>query len=164
MLKRGACDRASPVRGRGLVLALLVGLLGLLTGACGNPAQSSEPGPAAKGPSAATQTNEAGQVKVAVTWQGPASPLAFTIALDTHSVDLDDSDLSQLAVLRTDQGQELRPTSWDAPKGGHHRAGTLTFSPTSADGRPALGSTTRGLELIIRDLVGVPERSFRWEL
>jgi hypothetical protein len=81
--------------------------------------------------------------------------------MDTHAVDLDGYDLKQLAALRIDGGREVEPVGWDAPKGGHHREGTLTF-PATADGRPLVESDARTIELIIRDVAGVPERSFRW--
>lgn len=57
------------------------------------------------------QTSEGGQVTVAATWQGPTAGLVFRVALDTHSVDLGGYDLRELAVLRTDQGREVRPSS-----------------------------------------------------
>ncbi len=84
--------------------------------------------------------------------------------MDTHAVDLDAYDLSKLAVLRVDGGPMSQPSGWDAPKGGHHRKGTLSFAPTTADGRPFIDKTARSVELIIRDVAGVPERTFRWDL
>lgn len=65
-------------------------------------------------------------------------------------------------MLRTDQGLEAQPTGWDAPQGGHHRSGTLTFPDATADQKPLIGPDTRAVELIIRNVAGVPERSFRW--
>ena len=114
------------------------------------------------GVSHTTQVSEAGQVKLTITWLGATAGPVFTVVMDTHSVDLDGYDLSQLTVLRTNDGQEARPSGWDAPSGGHHRSGTLTFPTTRADGTPIIESTTRTLELIIRDVAGVPERSFQW--
>jgi hypothetical protein len=111
---------------------------------------------------AATQQRAGGQVTVAVTWPGRAAGLVFRVALDTHAVDLDGYDLRQLAVLRTEQGVEVRPSGWDAPPGGHHRAGTLAFPATTPDGQPVLRADTRSLELVIRDVAGVPERTYRW--
>jgi hypothetical protein len=111
-----------------------------------------------------TQTSEAGQVTVKVTWQGVAAGPVFSVAMDTHSVDLDAYDLKQLAVLRTDSGREVRPVEWQSPKGGHHRSGTLAFPPNTPDGAALLGTNTRTFELVIRDLAGVPERTFRWSL
>lgn len=144
-----------------LVLLALAGLGFWLWSAWGQATAGSNAAamPAA---SAITQTSDGGQVTVEATWQGPDAGPIFTIVLNTHSVDLDGYDLRQLAVLRTDQGLEVSPTQWDAPAGGHHRSGTLTFPTTTADGTPVLGANTRTLELIIRDVAGVPERSFRW--
>lgn len=112
--------------------------------------------------SASTQTSEGGQVTVEVTWQGLSAGPVFTVALNTHSVNLDDYDLMKLAVLRTDQGVEIRPIGWDAPAGGHHRSGTLTFPAKAPDGSPLIGPGTRTVELVIREVAGVPERVFRW--
>jgi len=112
----------------------------------------------------AVQTNEGGQVTIKVTWQGRSAGPVFTIEMDTHAIDLDSYDLRQLAVLRTDQGQEIQPSGWNAPAGGHHRTGTLTFPATTASGTPVIGPKTHTLELIIRNVSGVPERSFRWTL
>lgn len=111
-----------------------------------------------------TQTNEGGQVTLTATRQLKENSLSFTIALNTHSVDLDGYDLSQLALLRTDQGREVLPSSWDAPKGGHHRQGTLTFPATTADGRPVVAAGTQYIELVIKGVGGVSERVLRWAL
>ena len=82
--------------------------------------------------------------------------------MDTHAVDLDGYDLRLLVALRTDQGREVRPSGWDAPKGGHHRQGTLTFPTTTTDGSPLLEPDTHTIELVIRDVGGVSERIFQW--
>jgi hypothetical protein len=118
--------------------------------------------PAAALQAGATQTNEGGQVTIAATLQGSGAPTVFTIAMNTHAVELDGYDLKQLAVLRIDGGREVQPSSWDAPKGGHHRSGTLTFPATDADGKPLIASGTRTIELIIRNVAGVPERVLAW--
>ena len=112
--------------------------------------------------SAGTRTNEANAVTVSIAWPGVAAGPVFKVALDTHSVDLGGYDLRQLATLRVDQGPEIRATGWDAPSGSHHRAGTVTFPATNAEGRPLMGPATRAIELVIRDLAGVPQRTFRW--
>lgn len=113
----------------------------------------------------ATLSSEGGRVTVAVSWDGQAQEqgdqltIAFQVAMDTHSVDLDAYDLAKLAVLRNDRGDTVQPASWEAPRGGHHRKGVLVFTvPTTF---------TRGagfLELVLRDVGGVPAREFRWEL
>lgn len=119
------------------------------------------PAPAA---SAADQTriSEGGQVTFKASWAGPAAGLVFTIVMDTHAVDLDGYDLAQLATLRVDGGPELTPVSWEAPAGGHHREGVLTFSDEQG-GKPVIGAQTRTIELIIRDVAGVPERVLAWQ-
>jgi hypothetical protein len=84
------------------------------------------------------------------------APVAFDIAMNTHSVDLGD-DMTKIALLRDDSGKEYQPTAWDGPAGGgHHREGTLTF--------PALTAKPRYVELVIKGLAKVPERVFKWEL
>lgn len=117
------------------------------------PAQTNN-GAGATAWSAATQTSEGGQVTIKATLQDASAALTFKIAMDTHAVDLDGYDLAQLATLRTNQGQTVQPTGWEAPKGGHHREGTLTF--------PAISPDTRTVDLIIRNVAGVPERTLRW--
>lgn len=114
-------------------------------------------------PSGSTQTSEGGQVTVSVTWPGSTEELVFAVVMDTHAVDLDGYDLLQLAVLRTAAGVEIQPTSWNAPAGGHHREGTLSFPTTSTDGNSLIDADTSGFDLAIRDVARVPERVFRWE-
>jgi hypothetical protein len=150
-----------------LAIVAVVATLGLaLVSGCGR----SEPEGAADGstatdkPSAATQTSEGGEVTIAVTWRDPTAGPVFEVAMDTHSVNLDDYDLQNLAVLHNDQGKEVRPSSWDAPKGGHHREGTLRFPEKTPDGGLMIGPDTREIELVIRDVAGVPERRFVWRL
>jgi len=118
--------------------------------------------PAATTPGGATQSNEGGQVTVKVTWQGSNADLTFDVVMDTHAVDLDGFDLKQLALLRINGARQVQPTGWDAPKGGHHRTGTLTFPAKAADGSALIAPGTRTIELVIRDIAGVPERVFRW--
>ncbi len=77
--------------------------------------------------------------------------------MDTHSVDLDGFDLRALTRVRLDGGPWVSPTLWDAPKGGHHRSGTLTFGsldPPAIDGALLI-------ELEVRD-VGA-SHLLRWD-
>ena len=85
-----------------------------------------------------------------------STALHFQIAMNTHSVELD-YDLTKLAVLRTDQGDEATPLRWDGGRGGHHVNGTLYFSTVDLSG-------AQWVEVVIRDVAGVPERVFRWDL
>lgn len=126
---------------------------------CAAPVTSStEPSP--DGPATAQlgekQQHEAGAVTVAASWVSGTSSARVT--MDTHSVGLDGFDLTALARVRVDDGAWVSPTLWDAPMGGHHRSGTLTFGsiePQALDG-------ARVIELEIRD-VDVPFHLLRWE-
>ena len=86
--------------------------------------------------------------------------LSFEISLETHSVDLS-MDLAALATLTTDNGQSVQAAVWDAPLGGHHVSGTLSF-PASVEGEAILDGASR-LTLIIKE-VDAPERVFAWDL
>ena len=78
----------------------------------------------------------------------------FTVGLTTHSGDLGE-DMMETAVLRTNEGKEFRPTSWEgSPPGGHHREGVLSF------GNPGVYVSEVIVE--IREVGGVEAREFRW--
>lgn len=145
-----------------LVLFVLVSLVLAACSAAGSTLPIGAP-TVAMAPDGATQTSEGGEVTVTATWAGKAAGPTFTVALNTHSVDLDAIDLTTLATLSAD-GIQVRPTVWNAPKGGHHREGVLSFPTTADDGRPVIGSQTTTIELVIRGVAGVPERTFRWRV
>lgn len=115
--------------------------------------------PSPGGTASETQRSEGGQVTVEATWTGPKAGAVFDIKLDTHSVDLDALDLSN-TVLRNDRGQTLTSEPWTAPRGGHHREGTLTFAgdPTS------FFAGARSIEIVFTKIGDVPERTLRWEI
>lgn len=96
-----------------------------------------------------------------VDWAGAAAGPAFQVTIVTHSVDLDQYDLVELAVMRLNDGREICLDAWDALEGGHHRSGLLTF-PTSADGKPVFSPEVRSFDLVTRDIAGVAERKFNW--
>ena len=129
--------------------SLTLALLAISCGQAGTKAPDSE---------GLSRTDDQREVTVKVTWNGRGDPPAFEVVLDTHSVDLDSYDLGLTSVLKTGRGQELAPTGWDAEKGGHHRSGNLLFG--SLDQKELSGDH---LELVIKDINGVPERSFHWD-
>ena len=110
-----------------------------------------------------TQSHQANNVTIEATPQGNLATggkdLVFDVVLDTHSVDLDKYDLVALTVLRDSQGREFKPVSWNAPKGGHHRSGLLTFS---AD-QPISQAGIKYVELSVRDIASA-SHLLRWEL
>lgn len=171
----------------GRTIALAAGMLWLLA-ACGTPAAAPEttavPVAAAGTPTAApeppatptaapialptaaplqaepptAQTNNAGNVVVTVTPEvlSAGAPLAFEISMNTHSVDLA-GDMLALVELRDERGSVRKPTVWDGPVGGgHHRAGVIRFD--------ALPAGTRSITLVVKNIAGIRERAFTWEL
>jgi len=83
-------------------------------------------------------------------------PVEFEVAINTHEGSLD-FDLAQLTVLEDGDGNKYLPLKWEgSPPGGHHRSGFLSF--------PKLKAETKYLKLIIKDVSGVPQRIFVWEI
>ena len=130
-----------------LSLALIVGALfwtkGALLGASG---------------SGLSRTDSGGGVTVKVTYLHPqsAGDNRFEISLDTHSVNLDGYDLKALSLLRDDTGKTYQPSGVENKGTGHHREIVLNF-PKTAPG-------TKRLEVVIKDIAGIKERSFFWDL
>lgn len=147
-----------------LLLALVTALLTGCSGGSTVPEKNSAPTVASASPGSPAngliQTNSGGGVTIDVEWRGlSGNSLAFGVTMDTHSGSLDEYDLYKLAILRDSNGKEYRASNWNAPAGGHHRKGVLTF--------PVNVSTlqnTKYVTLIIRNTAGVSERSFKWQL
>lgn len=111
------------------------------------------------------QSSEEGNVTIEVEWieienLAEKDSLTFHVAMNTHSVDLDDYDLGELATLRDDSGNEYQPVSWESEPGGHHREGTLTFSLPDSLRQGRAGY----VEVVIRSVAGIDERVLKWEL
>lgn len=146
-----------------VVIVALVGVGSLLASSQKNAPEVVEPVAGEAYFPTATLTDEQGAVVVEVTQlnlNGPGDTLDFAVAMNTHSVDLG-VNLAKNAVLTTDTGLTVSPVRWDAPSGGHHISGTLSFSPVVGD-KVVLGGAAR-LTLTIRN-VDVAERVFTWEL
>ena len=106
-----------------------------------------------------SQINSEGSVEVEVTpveISDTSDSWRFKIVLNTHSVELD-QDLTKVVLLIDSKGDKYQPLSWDgAPPGGHHREGVLTFRPISP--------LPLSIELVIKNIDGIPERKFNWNL
>lgn len=104
-----------------------------------------------------SKDNNEGPVSITVTPQvlsESLSTLNFDITLNTHSVDLN-YDLTALSEIVDDKGRSYKPIAWDGDKpGGHHRRGVLKFEPISP--------LPKSVELKIKSMGGIPERSFKW--
>lgn len=109
----------------------------------------------AAGAVGSTQTVSGGGVTVKVTYLAQSEHESrFSVAMDTHSVNLEGYDLKALSILRDDTGIVLQPTRIENKGSGHHREVILTFP------RPSL--KRKWLELVIKDIAGEKERTFRW--
>ena len=100
--------------------------------------------------------NEGGEVTVSVTPTTLKSgfPASFEIAFETHSVDLA-FDVEQIASLQDETGTVYAP-HWDgSPPGGHHRKGTLRFTPDL--------SSPKTITILLKDIADIPTRTFTWE-
>jgi len=105
-----------------------------------------------------TRTNSGGGVTVKVTYvhSQEADEARFEVVLDTHSVNLDSYDLKALSLLRDDTGKTYQPIRVENKGSGHHREITAVFPKPSA--------TAKRLEVVIKDVAGIKERSFIWDL
>lgn len=110
-----------------------------------------------------TRTDQQGAIVVEVkplNLGNPSDQLEFDVVMDTHSVDLS-MDLATLATLTTDTGITVQATVWDAPRGGHHVEGKLTF-PAVKDGKSILEGAGKLTLTIVN--VDAPSRTFDWAL
>ncbi|MEX0805925.1 MAG: hypothetical protein WD688_21800 [Candidatus Binatia bacterium] len=105
-----------------------------------------------------TKTITGGGVTVKVTYLNPKSDdePRFELVLDTHSADLDRYDLKTITALRDGSGKTYLPRGIENKGSGHHREATLTF--------PKVSPESNHLEITIKDVAGVKERTFRWDL
>ena len=124
--------------------------------------QSARPTPTQASPAIPpgdlTRTNEGGSVTFAIkpiNLGSGASTLDFEVDMNTHSVDLG-VDLKALSVLKTDAGVEIAPLAYQGGSG-HHVSARLSFPADKLAG-------AKKLTLVIRNLAGIPERIFSWNL
>jgi hypothetical protein len=117
-----------------------------------------------------TRTSQAEGITVAVTFMNPllkpeesAGQLVFKIALETHTIDLSQFDLTKLAVLRTSEGVTVSEGFLWEPESesGHHRKGVLKVAEMGG-GAPIITKETQWLELELKG-IGMLSRVFRWE-
>jgi len=147
---------------------MMQGMQGMMSGPMAGP---TPPAPATAPTEAdLTRTSQAEGITVAVTFMNPllkpeesAGKLVFKIALDTHTVDLSQFDLTQLAVLRTSEGVTVSEGFiWEPEsESGHHRKGVLKVAD-AVGGTPIITKETQWLELELKG-IGMLSRVFRWE-
>ncbi len=132
-----------------LSIVTVVGVIGLMGEA---PAASTDAS------SKLSQQVAGGGVTVTATLlKDQAEATAIKLALNTHSVDLNGYQFEKMATLHDDGGRTYPLLAVESVSGGgHHREAVLRF------GKLSQGAKT--VELVVKDLAGVPERTFRWSL
>jgi hypothetical protein len=105
------------------------------------------------------QKNDEGAVSVSVTPQDVSKTgdaWRFDVRFNTHVTPIT-QDMVAVASLSGGGDAAEPPTAWEGdPPGGHHRHGVLVFKP--------LEPTPTTLTLRIREVGGVAERTFTWNL
>lgn len=110
-----------------------------------------------------TQSDAQGAITIEITPENLAQAgdqVIFDVSMNTHSVDLS-MDLAKLASLSTETGKKVPAILWDAPRGGHHVQGKLSF-PTTLDGKNLLDKAGR-TTITIQD-VDAQARIFTWQV
>ncbi|HEY3304207.1 MAG TPA: hypothetical protein VGL70_11800 [Candidatus Binatia bacterium] len=109
-------------------------------------------------PAGITRSNSGGGVTVNVTYPHSQNTdeTRFEVVLDTHAVNLDAYDLKTLSLLRDDTGKTYQPVRVENKGSGHHREIAVVF--------PKVSAPAKRLELVIKDVAGIKERSFLWDL
>lgn len=106
-----------------------------------------------------TQTDDQPPVSISVTpieFGIDVQSWKFKISFDTHSGSLDDNPLEVVSLV-DDTGKIYKPSLWNGPvPGGHHIEGELVFD--------AINPIPKFVDLKIKNVGGISERSFRWEL
>lgn len=87
---------------------------------------------------------------------GQGDPLKVKVVLDTHSVALDGIKFEEAVALRASDGTDIAPMGVEQASGsGHHREAVVIFTAPTRAG---------ALTVIVKNVGGVAERSFTWEL
>jgi Spy/CpxP family protein refolding chaperone len=107
-----------------------------------------------------TQEKAAGEVTVIATFKNPEDvgekeDLEFDVKLDTHTVNLDAYNFEKNIILRDETGKTFKPASVKTSGSGHHRSAEIGFKNPGK---------VKSLELLVRDVGGVKETAFKWEV
>ncbi len=117
-----------------------------------------------------TRYHREGPVSVSVTLINPdalysGEDLLFQVAMNTHTVDLDQYQMERLSFLRDARGRIFKAKAWESPRGGgHHLFGVLRFPGRDREGNPVLRKDDPFVEVLIGDVGGIRERVLKWKL
>src|SRR3990170_679839 len=105
-----------------------------------------------------TMEAQAAGVTAKATYKNPGAPApVFDVVLDTHSVELDQYRFEDIVALRDQAGGEHDPELVSSKGSGHHREATVEFKGADLTGSDYV-------ELVIKDVAGIPERVLRFDL
>ena len=153
----------------GIILIAVIGGAVLLVGSGANSNGSASSGMVLIDQN--ERTNDEGAVTIALSYMDPSQSseygdvIAFHTTINTHSVDLSQYQLDKLSYLVDSSGNKYTPSGWveSESSGGHHRKGVLVFSRSDDSGVGIL-LNDRHFEIIVKDVDGIPERTFRWDI
>jgi hypothetical protein len=91
--------------------------------------------------------------------------LAFTVKMNDHFIGINQYALDNLASLGNDQGTEVQASRWQSITLSPQRvSGTLYFPAKDDSEKPLIAHGVRNVTLKIKDMAGISERVFQWNL
>lgn len=91
--------------------------------------------------------------------------LAFAVRMSDHVVGTNQYALDNLATLGNDHGTEVQASRWQSITLSAQRvSGTLYFPAKNESGKSLLAHGVRNVTLRIKDMAGISERIFQWNL
>lgn len=92
--------------------------------------------------------------------------LAFNVEI-APLVKLGQYSLNQMSTLASDLGTRVQASRWEVSlivASGDYLTGVIYFPAQDALARPLISKDVRNLTLNIKNLAGIPERVFRWNI
>lgn len=85
--------------------------------------------------------------------------------MNDHAAGINQVALDNLAALGNDQGTQVQAKRWQSIALSPQRvSGTLYFSGKDDSGKPLLAHGVQKVTLRIKDMAGISERIFQWNL
>ncbi len=136
------------------IITIWIGILAVAAGAIIAINRNSNPAAVINSPT--PQIDSQNSVDVSVSLLPGSGTLDFRVEMNTHSVELN-NDMAEAGEMTDSGGKIYKPLAWEGsgPEG-HHRGGILSFEMPPAN--------TRFVELKLKDIGGVKERVFKWDL
>ena len=102
--------------------------------------------------------NSEGRVLIKATYMNPGekSP-AFDITAHSNTVNLRRYNIGESSFLRDDRGREYKGRWEVTASRRRHKKGILIFQGVDLTG-------VKGIELVIKDIAGIQERRFNWQI